>query len=164
MHRETKQYGKHFEESSFVGAPAQIVYDYIDDHSRFYSHVIKFSRILGGRMNLRLDDSGGRSVGSRIRLSGKFLGKSLSLEEVITRREPPRVKAWETVGVPKFLVVGQYQMSIRIEPSGNGSILRVAIDYDPPANSGWLRLLFSRFYMKLCAKEMVKATRGHFKS
>lgn len=155
-------YEKRYEESMFIPAPAEDVFDYVDDHSNFYSHVIKFSHMVGGRMDLKFDDGGGKTLGSHIRLSGKVLGKSLSLEEVITKREPPHIKTWETVGTPKFLIVGQYQMDVHIEPQGSGSLLRISLDYDTPPKSGWLRRILSRVYGKLCAKEMVKVTRDYF--
>lgn len=162
MNKETKPCEEHYEDSIFIPAPAQDVFNYVDDHSKYYSHVMKFSRMVGGRMDLQVDEGHGQSVGSPIRLSGKVLGKSLSLEEVITRREPPRTKTWKTVGTPKFLIVGQYQYNVQIEPQGNGSVLRVSFSSDPPKESGWLRRLFSKVYTKLCAREMIEVTRGYF--
>lgn len=53
-------------------------------------------RLLGGRMTLEMNEGGGRAVGSHIRLFCGFLGRSLSLEEVITQREPPHDKTWRT--------------------------------------------------------------------
>lgn len=162
MNKETKPYEEHYEDSIFMPAPAQDVLDYVDDHSNYYSHVIKFSRMVGGSMDLQMDDSHGQSVGSHIRLSGKVLGRSLSPEEVITKREPPHIKTWETVGIPKFLIVGQYQYNVQIEPQGNGSVLRVTFYSDPPKESGALRRLFSKAYTKLCAREMIGVTRDYF--
>lgn len=153
---------KHYENSIFIPASAQDVFDYVDDHSNYYSHVIKFARLVGGRMDLQFDEGHGQSVGSHIHLSGKVFGKLLSLEEVITRREPPQIKTWETVGTPKFLIVGQYRYNVQIEPQGRGCLLRVSFDYDPPKGSGWLRRLFSGVYAKLCAREMTTVTRDYF--
>lgn len=162
MNKEIKHYGQHYEDSVFIPAPAQEVFSYVDDHSNYYSHVIKFSRIVGGRMDLQMDEGHGQSVGSHIRLSGKVLGKPLSLEEAITKGEPPHINTWETVGIPKFLIVGQYQYNVQIEPQRNGSMLRVSFYSDPPKESGWLRRWFSRVYTKLCGREMVEVTRGYF--
>jgi hypothetical protein len=160
---EPAAYAKRYEDSAFIPAAAEDVFDYVDDHAHFYSHVVKFSRVVGGRMELQMDEGRGRSAGSHLRLSGKVLGTSLSLEEVITRREPPHLKAWETVGTPKFLVVGRYQWNVQIQPQTGGAALRVSLDYDPPAKAGWLRRLLSRVYMKLCAREMIEVTRNSFR-
>lgn len=162
MNKEMRQYQKHYEDSTVIPASARNVFEYVDDHANYYSHVIKFARMAGGHMDLQMDDGCGKSVGSHIRLSGEVLGKSLSLEEVVTRREYPRVKTWETVGIPKFLIVGQYQYNIQIEPQNNGSTLHVSFDYDPPKQSGWIRRLIGGVYAKLCAKEMTQVTRDYF--
>lgn len=162
MDKETRYYGKHYKDSIFIPAAAEDVFAYVDDHSNYYSHVIKFSRMVGGNMDLQFDEGHGQSVGSRIRLFGRVFGKSLSLEEVITRREPPHIKTWETVGIPKFLIVGKYQYSVEIEEQDNGSVLHVSFDYDPPNKSGWLRRLVGGVYAKLCAKEMTKVTCDYF--
>lgn len=162
MHKEAKHYQKHYEESIFIPAPARNVFDYVDDHSRYYSHVIKFARLLGGHMDLQMDESHGQSVGSHIRLSGKVFGRSLSLEEVITKREVPYIKTWETVGTPKFLIVGKYQYTVRVESKDHGSFLNISFDFSPPKKSGWFRLFLSNIYSKMCAGEMVKMTRNYF--
>lgn len=162
MDKERRHYQKHYKDSTFILAPAQDVFAYVDDHVNYYSHVIKFARMVGGRMDLQMDEGRGQVVGSHIRLFGKVFGKSLSLEEVVTRREPPHIKSWETIGIPKFLIVGQYQYNVQIESQSNGSMLRVSFDYDPPKQSGWLRRQVGSVYAKLCAKEMTKVTRNYF--
>lgn len=156
-------YEKQYKESMHIPAPVEDVFAYIDDHSHFYSHVIKFSRAVGGRMELQFDEGHGKTVGSHIRLFGKLFGKNLSLEEVVIKRDPPYIKTWETVGIPKFLIVGQYRMNVTIEPKGDGSLLTVSLDYNTPPNSGLVKKLLSRVYGKLCAKEMVKGTRNYFR-
>lgn len=158
-----KQYEKHYQESLFIPASVEDVFDYADEHANYYSHVIKFARLLGGRMNLEMDEGRGKSVGSRIRVSGKILGKSLSLEEVITSRQAPFGKAWESVGNPAFLIVGQYRYEIQIKRQASGSMLSVVFDSNPPEASGWLRQWFSQVYSKACAREMAKSTRNYFK-
>lgn len=80
----------------------------------------------------------------------------------MTRHEPPHRKTWETVGTPNFWIVGQYQYDVQIEPQGNGSMLNVTFDFSPPKESGWLKLLLSRIYGRICAWEMVQVTSGYF--
>jgi hypothetical protein len=74
-----------FQESTgFVSAPAEQVFDFVDDHSRLSSHMSRSSWMMGGgRMDLVLDAERGRSVGSRIRLEGKAFGIRLFLDEVV---------------------------------------------------------------------------------
>lgn len=47
-------------------------------------------------MELELDESRGRRVGSRIRVAGRVFGVRLSLEEIVIERTPPHRKVWET--------------------------------------------------------------------
>lgn len=61
-------------------------------------------------INLTVDAGGGRRAGSHIVLRGRVLGIFLYVDEVVTMSEPPRRKAWETVGAPQLLVIGSYRM------------------------------------------------------
>src|SRR3989304_8937752 len=110
----------------------------------------------GGRMETSVDDRHGQEVGSHIRMNGKFFGIMLSLDEIITRREPPRVKIWETVGTPKLLVIDHYRMKVEIEPQENRSLLHVSIDYNLPTKNVWIGKLFGGYYAKWCVQQMIK--------
>lgn len=87
----------------------------------------------------RPSDLGGRALGSKVRMQGRVLGMTLCLDEVVTERQPPLRKAWQTVDA-KLLVIGQYRLGFEISPNGNRSALRVFIDYDLPAKrpARWL--------------------------
>lgn len=156
-----RPYARHEEASVVVPAKPADVFDHVDDHERFYSHVVRLSKVAGG-LALDMDASQGRAVGSRMRLAGTFFGARLALEEVVTRREPPHVKTWETVGEPRFLIVGRYRMSVHVEPEGEGSLLRFALDYDEPRGSGPARRALCRSYARTCAREMIALTRKRF--
>ena len=156
---------RHHESSAFVPAPVEKVFGYVDDHRRLSSHMSKSSWMTGGgRMEIGLDDSRGQSVGARLRLSGRAFGVPLSLEEIVTEREPPRRKVWETTGAPKLLVIGAYRMGFELTPQGNGSVLRVYIDYALPeqAPQRWLGSLFAKSYARWCTGQMVRDAVEHF--
>lgn len=146
---------RHYEESALVlVAPAEL-FAYIDDHKQFSSHMSTSSWMMGGgKMEVSVDEGGGKKVGSHIRMGGTAFGIEVSLEEVITRYEPPYVKTWETVGTPRLLVIGQYRMSIDIRRQGGGSNLRVSIDYDLPTKNTWLGKLFGGMYATWCVRQM----------
>ncbi|HEU4692090.1 MAG TPA: SRPBCC family protein, partial [Vicinamibacterales bacterium] len=94
---------RHFESSAFIDASAEHVFAFVDDHSRFSSHMNESSWMMGGgRMSVELDEAKGQAAGSHIRLSGRVFGISLYLDEVVTRRDPPTNKVWETVGAPRL--------------------------------------------------------------
>lgn len=154
---------KTYKECTFIPASAEEVFAFIDDHSRFSSHMSKSSWMMGGsQMETNMDDKHGQAVGSHIKMSGKVLGINLFLDEVITKREPPFLKIWETVGTPKLLIIGNYQMRIKIEPQEKGSMLSVSIDYDLPKTNTWLGKLFSGFYAKWCVRQMIKGVSDSF--
>ena len=154
---------RHYEVSVSVAAPPAQVFAFADDHASFSSHMNKSSWMMGGgRMEVVLDEGRGQKVGSHIRLQGRVFGLSLSLDEVVTRHEPPRAKTWETVGTPRLLVVGDYWMGFELQPQGNGTVLRVFIDYDLPAKNAWLGRLFGGMYAQWCVRQMIGGVHTHF--
>jgi polyketide cyclase/dehydrase/lipid transport protein len=158
---------RHVDDSGFVAARPEQVFDFVDDHARFSSHMSQSSWMMGGgRMSIEVDDAKGQTVGSHVRLAGRFLGLSLSLDEVVTRRIPPFEKAWDTVGDPHLIVIGPYRMGVEIRPETQGSRLRVFIDFDFPGGlvTYWLGRLFGRLYAKWCVRQMLQGVVRHFEA
>ena len=148
----------HAERSAFVNAPPEQVFAFVDDHSRLSSHMSESSWMMGGGyMSVELDEAKGRALGSRIRLSGRVFGVPLHLDEVVTRRDPPNNKVWETVGEPRLLVIGAYSMGAQIAPERGGSRLQVFIDYKLPGGlvTHWLGWLFGPLYARWCVDQML---------
>ena len=157
------QITRHYEDSTFIPASPQKVFDYVDDHSRLSSHMSQSSWMMGGgRMETSVDAGRGQQVGSHIRLSGKAFGIPLFLDEVVIRHEPPHIKIWETVGTPKLFVVGPYRMEIEVSPQDGKSRLRVSIDYELPIANAWLGKLFGGYYAKWCVQQMIKGAQSYF--
>ena len=156
---------RHCERTILVAARPDEVFEFVDDFSRLSSHMSESSWMMGGgRMTVETDAAKGRSIGSRIRMSGRVLGLPLSLDEVVTRHEPPREKRWETVGTPRLLVIGSYQMGVEITPTQRGSSVRVYLDYDlPPGSLGqWFGRLFAGAYANWCVRQMVSGMSRQF--
>lgn len=112
-----------------------------------------------GRMNVLTDEGGGRRVGSHIRLEGRVLGIPLGLEEVVTKRGPDG-KRWKTLGTPRLLVIGPYEMGFVLSTAGPESLatgLTVQIDYDLPRHGpSWLfGAIFGHWYARWCTRRMV---------
>ena len=148
----------HEESSALVSASPDRVFALIDDHERLSSHMSQSSwRMGGGRMKTVLDDGRGQKVGSHVRVGGRVLGLELSLDEVVTEREPPTRKVWETVGSPRLLVIGAYRMGFEVTPRGSGSLLRVFINYAMPSSwpARWLGRVFGGYYAHWCTQSMV---------
>jgi Polyketide cyclase / dehydrase and lipid transport len=160
-----RRYERHYAESVTVNARTEDVFSFADDFSELSSHMNKPSKMMmGGRMQICFDDSRGRTVGSHVRMAGRMMGLDLFLEEVVTERVPPRHKAWETVGSPKLLVIGNYRLGFDIASSGNSSALRIFIDYDLPPSPRlrWLGYFLGSAYAKWCVRQMVKSARNRF--
>jgi hypothetical protein len=114
-------------------------------------------------MEIFTDNSGGRAVGSRVRMSGKVMGISLSLEEVVVQREPPLRKSWETIDA-HLLVIDEYRLGFELEPRGEACHLRVCIDYNWPRRVlGRLgAALLAKSYARWCTRHMVDEAAKHF--
>ncbi len=154
---------RHHESFALIKALPAKVFAYVDNHAQLGSHMSESSWMMGGgRMDISIDKGRGQRVGSHIGLSGKAFGITLFLDEVVTRREPPRVKVWETVGNLRLLVIGHYRMGVELDPQDSNSLLRVYIDYDLPSKNTWLGRLFGESYAKWCVRQMIKDTHDHF--
>ena len=157
-------YPHRFEYGTHVEASAEALFAELDDQERLSAHMMKSSALMGGSMmRFEFDERRGHAVGSRMRLYGKVLGFSLEVIEIVTEREPPRRKLWETIGEPRLLVVGAYRMGFAIEPADGGCRLRVWIDYDLPR--GFWRLagiLLGGFYARWCTRNMAEGAAAHF--
>lgn len=149
-----------------AGAPDQ-VFEHLDDQARLGSHMEKPSMMMmGGRMNYDFDEDKGRAVGSVITRGGSFMGLESFVEEVVTVRDPPRLKVWETRGRPRLGITGAYRMGFEITPAGKGSRLRVFIDYDPPQTTTGRILggLFAPMYARWCVNRMAQDAQRHFRA
>ena len=83
-----------------------------------------------------------------------MLGLLLQVECVVVQRDPPRFKAWETVGTPRLLVIGSYRMSVAIEPQIGASRVTISIDYALPTNRLWRS--FGTVYARWCVRQMAR--------
>lgn len=155
----------HFESAVELNALADAVFVLLDDHSRLSAHMTKPSWMMAGSvMTLEFDASHGHSVGAYIRLTGRVLGVPLSVEEVVTERNPPHRKVWTTIGKPQLVVIGSYRMGYEITAKSPSSHLRVFIDYALPDGpiSYWLGRLFSNIYARWCTQRMTNDAATHF--
>jgi hypothetical protein len=159
-------YDHHEEYSGTVIGSVERVFEHLDDQTRLSAHMNKRSWKMGwGKMDVRLDAQSGQVIGSHIVLDGRVFGVRIFLDEVVTERNPPMRKQWETVGEPRLLVIGRYRMRFDLTPAAGNTVIRVAIDYELPRRgfSRLLGVLFGRSYAQWCTRQMVldaRATRS----
>jgi hypothetical protein len=154
----------HYESAVTLNVPPENAFTYLDDFRKLSAHMEESSAMtMGSKMKISADGLDGRAVGSRVRMDGKVLGMTLSLEEVVTERQPPFRKSWQTVDA-KLLVIGQYRLGFAISPSGDCSLLRVFIDYELPHQglARGLGKLFAKTYARWCVERMVNDAAAHF--
>lgn len=148
---------RHKEAAARVAATPQTVFAHLDDQTRFAEHMSKSSLMMGGgKMTYDFDEQKGQAVGSHIRMGGSAFGLQLYLDEVVTERTLSRSKAW-TVGRPKLVVVGSYEMGFDLSAVDEGAALRVWIDYElPPSGLGRLLPALGDAYARWCVEQMVR--------
>lgn len=151
--------------TGIIAAPHDAVFDFLDDHSNLSSHMSKSSWMtLGTTMDIYMDRHRTRTVGSKFGFSGRILGIPLSVDEIVTARQPPAGKSWETASEPNLWVIGRYRMGFELTPRPGGTVLRVFIEYARPAAGlpRLLGLLFGRMYARWCTRQMVDDAIEHF--
>lgn len=156
---------RHFERAVELGAPASVVFDYVDDFAHFGEHMTRSSWMMAGSsMRYEFDDARGRAVGAKVRLGGSVLGVPLEIEECVIGRTPPLNKTWETVGQPRMLVLDAYRMGFEVVPQGSGCRLSVFIDYALPRNGigFWLGRIAGGWYARWCVRSTTAAAVRRF--
>jgi len=162
---ESATFSRHYEVSGLIVAPAERIFDFLDDPARLNSHMSKSSWSMGGgKMNLELDGGHGQRVGSKMKLAGRAFGIPLSLVEIVTERRRPYDKVWQTTGEPRIWVIAHYRLGFEVGARPFGSLVRVFIDYELPARgiAHWLGWLFGSSYAKWCTRRMFGDARAHF--
>lgn len=155
----------HHKTEVLLAVDAVRLFAHLDDPRRLASHMERPSLMTAGAsMQIETDERQGKAVGSQIHLRGSVLGIRLSVDEAVTRRDPPYEKVWETIGEPRLLVMGAYRMRFAISPLERGSRLVVFIDYRLPASGiarglGWL---LGRAYAVWCTRRMANDARIAF--
>jgi len=148
-----------------IESAAETVFAYLDDHRHLGAHMSASSwMMLGSKMDYEFDAGEARSVGSKFGFRGKILGIALSAEQVVSIRIPPRLKVWETIGVPNLWVIDRYRLGFEIVPEAGSCRLRVFIDYDLPetAPARLLGLIFANAYARWCTGRMAKDAARYF--
>lgn len=161
---ERSPYSHHYEQKRVFSASQREIFDTADNHSNLTAHMGSSSMMMAGAsMSTQIDEGKFQKVGSQLHMEGKILGVKIFLDEAVTKREPPDLKVWETVGSLRLVVIGPYQMGFEVEPNDDKSTLKLFIDYQMP-KSRLLGQLFGGWYAKWCLNQMFKGVENHLKT
>jgi hypothetical protein len=158
-------YARHHERSARLDAAPAEVFALLDDHRRLAAHMERPSPMMAGAsMKLELDARQGRGLFARIRMSGRVFGLALELDEEVVEHEVPRRKLLRTLGEPRLLVVGPYQLGFKLQPEAGATRVRMWIDFDLPARGigRWLGRLFGGVYARWCLAQMLEPALQRF--
>lgn len=160
------RYPYRYEARVHLNAPVADVFAHLDDPRMLTGHMSESSwKMGGGSMQTQMDAGKGQKIGSVVTLTGCVLGMELVVSEAITERIPPNRKVWETFGIPRLLIIGNYRMGFDLKAEAGGTVLTIFIDYELPER-GWPRLvgrLLGRAYAKWCTEQMVHDAKVHFR-
>ena len=157
----------HEESTAQVHAPIDKVFAHLDDPMALSAHMGRSSMMMmGSKMSTEVDAGGGHAIGSKIGMRGTVMGFAVSLDEVITERQAPYKKLWETIGTPQLLVIAHYRMGFELTPRNDSTLVHVFIDYGLPtdAPASWLGHLLGGVYARWCTKQMTDDAARHFDS
>jgi hypothetical protein len=90
--------------------------------------------------------------GATYRSHGRVLGLRVDFTARVTRWLPDTEKVWQTIGDPRLIVLGSFEMQLTIKPEAGGSRLVTGIDYTLPKSRAGRLLgrLLSRPYSRWC--------------
>ena len=155
---ESTAFPKHKEITFALKVSPEEAFAYLDDFKKLSAHMEQSSMMMmGSKMTIETDGREGLAIGSTVRMHGKILGIVLDLHEVVTERDPPYRKAWQTVE-SNLLIIGQYKLGFQLTRNIANTQVRVFIDYSLPEKglAKWLGLLFGDSYARWCIERMAK--------
>ena len=80
---------------------------------------------------------------------------NLFVETQVLQRDPPQFKSWATTGPVGLLVIGAYQMSVRLDRVPGGCHVTIRIDYAPAGrHAGVVGRWAARAYARWCVRQI----------
>lgn len=147
-----------------IEASADDVFAYVDDMENVGWHMTDRSSMamMGSRLTLELLSPHRTGVGAVYRYSGRILGFILDFSQTVTKYVPGREKVWRTIGEPRLLILGSYEMRLVVEPrSPASSRLTISIVYELSRAWGWwlVAVVVAGWYSRWCLRQMCRDAR-----
>ena len=147
-----------------IRAPAEAVFAHVDDIRNLGWHMTSrpSMALMGSRLRLETLSDQSTGLGAMYRYSGTMMGLSIDFSESVTKYVPPREKVWRTLGEPRLVIIGSYEMRVAVEPlSPSASRLTISIVYELPRSGFWriVGLVLARAYSRWCLRRMCRDTK-----
>ena len=147
-----------------IRAPVETVFAHVDDIRNLGWHMTGRSSMamMGSRLRLEILSDQPTGLGATYRYSGAMMGLSIDFSESVTKYVPPREKVWRTIGEPRLVIIGSYEMRVTVEPlSPSSSRLTISIIYELPRSGFWriVGLVLAGSYSRWCLRRMCLDTR-----
>ena len=151
------------QETVVVRAPGTTVFAWLDEPQNTGFHMSRPSAaMLGGALRLERLSAQTTGVGATYRSWGRVLGLPIDFTTAVTEWAPGREKTWRTIGKPRLIVLGDFQMRFSLTSHDGGTNVVMAIDYNLPTR-GIGRLLgtvLAAPYVRWCLRRMVRDLRS----
>lgn len=146
------------QETIVVAAPPARVFAWIDDPANTGLHMSRPSMaMLGGSLRVEQLSPNAAGVGATYRSRGRVLGLPIDFTTAVTVWVSGREKIWRTVGTPRLIVLGDFQMRFSLTAcEDDGTNLVLAIDYNVPARFPGRHLgrVLAAPYVRWCLRRM----------
>jgi Polyketide cyclase / dehydrase and lipid transport len=158
---------RRLEETTTVAVPPARVFAWLDDPRNTGWHMSRPSlAMLGGALQVERLSAMATGEGATYRSWARVLGLRIDFTTIVVRWVADREKVWRTIGDPRLIVIGHFEMRFGVDPIDGGARLTMALDYELPSR-GFGRLLgraLAAPYAKWCLRRMCRDARtvlGH---
>ena len=149
--------------SATIEAPDGRVFAYVDDIRNLARHMSEQGSMpmMGSKLRLEILTDQSTGLGATYSYTGRVLGLAIDVSEAVVRYVPGREKIWRTIGTPRLIIIGSYEMAVLVEPVGeNTAKLTITMDYELPRPlvGRVLGYLLARRYAAWCLDSMIEGT------
>jgi len=145
--------------SSLIDAPTETVFRYVDDIRNTGWHMTKSSMpLMGSKLSLEILSRNASGEGATYRWYGRVIGFAIDFKETVTKWIANKEKRWKTVGMPRLVIISNYEMWLLVEPVTWQTKLTFGISYDLPEPLFWrfMGWLLADWYCKWCLRHMTE--------
>lgn len=145
-----------------IRAPVEAVFAYLDDTRAIGKHMMSRSMpMMGGRMDYDFITPNPTGVGATYRGGGSVLGMRMEFTCEVSEWKKNERKVWRTVGTPRLLIIGPYEMGFTVADGTDATTVDVWISYELPRSIGGrvLGALLATSYARWCARSVAEGAK-----